>query len=284
MELLFCAHIMSDKTRSAMQKTSSKQLNLLDKSSGLVHVDIEKVKREFGEIVTEKINVINISLLSEMERLRTEFMETLHSKTREVDQLRGEVDMLKKKLSILEDNLDGAEAYERRDSIIVSGGIPAEVSGENCVEIVRQIAKEKLKLEIATSDISTAHRIGKRPQAPHLKRNFIVKLCRRDIKSELISASKKQDKSGNRIYINESLTPQRNSIYHTLRRIKKEHPGVINGCTTVDGKVIVYTKPLTSAGNRDMRHIVNTREQLVCFCQEYIKVPLENFLVSWPNN
>ena len=269
---------MSDKTRAGKHNTNCKTFSSSGKPGSSMEVDLDQIKHDFGEIVNEKMEAFKASILAEMEKMQSEFCQMLQVKTEEVQELRKEVTNLKSKITLLEDNLDETEAYERRDTIIMSGNIPAESLGENCVELIRQVVKENLKLEIASSDISTAHRIGKKPQAPHLKRNLIVKFCRRDVKRDLISASRNQGKSGQRIYINESLTPQRHSNFHTLRRIRREHPGIINGCTTMDGKVIVYTKPLTNANTRDIKHIVNTREKLVEFCKEYIRVPIENFL------
>ena len=84
------------------------------------------------------------------------------------------------------------------------------------------------------------------------------------------------------MYINESLTPTRLSILKTLRQMKREHPDVINGCTSLDGKIFAYT-PRQSASNgpqRDMRHLVNTHSALQEFCRVHIKRPLDAFLES----
>ena len=235
--------------------------------------ELDKLRTDFSDMVSAKTQSAETTMISEFDKLRDNFSEMLASKTEEITELRSEVQLLKKKVSILEEHVDGANAYGRRDCIIISGGIPAETQGENCVELVRNVFKEKLRLEIATSDISTAHRLGKRSQASDHKPSIIIKLCRRDIKRDIFSASKQQIQSPGRIFVNESLTPLRSTIFYALRRMKRDHPNIIKGCTTIDGKVIIVftaAPPSASAHSRDVRHLVNSREKLELFCSEYI--------------
>ena len=68
------------------------------------------------------------------------------------------VTSLKSKVSKLESSIDDADAYERRDTVIIAGSsIPNETAGEICTNLVTSIVEEKLKLQISPSDISTAH-------------------------------------------------------------------------------------------------------------------------------
>ena len=86
------------------------------------------------------------------------------------------------------------DAYERRDTVIITGQEIPEVSqGEICTNVVRNLIQENLNIVIQNNDICTAHRLGpKRENQSSNKRNLIVKLCRRDLKRDLISASKRQ--------------------------------------------------------------------------------------------
>ena len=136
--------------------------------------------------------------------------------------------------------------------------------------------------KLKKNDINTVHRLGqKTPNQSADKRPFIIKFCRRDLKREVIQASKKQTRP--KIYVNESLSAARRKVFHTLRSIKKAHPEIVKGVTTLDGKVFVYTQSENPAVTRDVRHLVNNQESLSNFCVHYIKRPLDALLLSFGN-
>ena len=177
--------------------------------------------------------------------------------------------------------MDDNDAYERRDTIIIAGqGIPEVSQGEICSNVVRNLIQEKLNIVIQNNDISTAHRLGpKRENQSSDKRNLIVKLCRRDLKRDLISASKRQQSPS--IFINESLTPTRKTILNALRKMKRDHPNLVKGCSTFNGRVFAFTPVTQGPSTRDVRHLVNNHETLVKFCCDYVKLPLDLFLQSF---
>ena len=93
---------------------------------------------------------------------------------------------------MLENILEDQNAYERRDTIIFSGdAVPTSTTGENCVNVIQNLVRDKLRLEVHVGEFNIAHRLGKKPttQAPD-KRSLIVKLCRREMKHEIMSACK----------------------------------------------------------------------------------------------
>ena len=166
--------------------------------------------------------------------------------------------------------------------VIISGdALPPSTTGENCINVVREIARNNLKIQLSEADISTAHRIGRKPATQHPdRRSIIAKLCRRSTKSDLMFACKNQPEDSPRVYVNDSLTPIRNTIMYSLRQIRRAHPRLVTGCSSYDGKVYAYTKdPI--AGRRDRRHLVNSHSDLIKFCSEHVKQPLEAFLESW---
>ena len=229
---------------------------------------------------------------SSVAQIMNESMITCQAKDSKISELETSCDSLKKTISSLEQKIDSTEAYQRRDSIIISGAVPPNTVGreENTANIAIELVKSKLgpNINITPNDISVAHRLQAKPTTQGSPRppNIYVKLVRRDLKKQLINASKKQDKrSANKIFINESLTPQRTAVFRTLLRIKREND-VIKGVSSVEGDVFVYTAAPPEAGARppkDLRHRINTRDQLRCFCDEYVKKPLEDFVVSWPS-
>ena len=228
------------------------------------------------------------AMKDEFEKMRedmNEMKELLATKTGVIESLTSEVDILKNRVASLEENLDSADAYERRDTVIISGSIPPNVQGEITSNVAIGLISEKLGLRIQTTDISTAHRLPRRSNAQQTQGSkppsIIIKLCRRDLKRNLIHASKQQPKqSHDKIFVNESLTPQRSAILRTLIRMKRGHP-IIKGVTTQDGRVVAFTETSTQQ-SRDDRHIINSRINLQKFCDQFVRKPLEEFIENWP--
>ena len=228
--------------------------------------------RQLYELIKEELN-----------EFKAEMRQLIAGNTSQIQKLNGEVETLKGEVNKLKGLIDDADSYERRDTVIFSGPkIPSSTNGENCIEIVRQLVKTELKVEISASEISTAHRLGRKSTAQtEDKRNIVVKLCRRDLKRDLLVASKKQAKPSS-IYINESLTPIRKTILYALRQMRRNHPNIVTGCTSIEGRIYAYTKnENTSQFTRDQRHLINNKEALIEFCTRYVKSPLENFLQNW---
>ena len=114
-------------------------------------------------------------LVLKLEELKTQYAELINGKNEEIRKLKDKVDYL-------EEKCDEAEAYSRRDCIIVSGDdIPTETASENTTSVVQQLFRGKLGLEFADKEINVSHRIGKRLGPTASKRKIIVKLCRRSV-------------------------------------------------------------------------------------------------------
>ena len=232
--------------------------------------DCSKQLREFIKIEIDKL-----------EAKFAEQAETIAHLNNDVSSLKTEVTQLQKKVNSLEKGLDEADAYERRDTVILSGdNVPGGQSGENCVEIVKKLALDKLNVTFGSADVSTAHRLGRAPENGPDKRKIIVKFCRRDISKRLCSAARSKRPAG--LFINESLTPIRRKIFFTLRRIKQAHPNLVSGCSSVEGKIYVYTKPAPNSppSTPNLKSLISTHDHLVSFCRDFIKVPLDTFLGS----
>ena len=236
-----------------------------------------EISKLISELEGDSKNIVLI-LSNQLNSFRSEFTELLTAKNDEISALKTKVAVLEDKVVKLETSIDDNDAYERKDTVIFSGSsIPAGEVGENCGEVIRSVARESLRIEMSLSEISVAHRLGRKPQnqTPD-NRPIIVKLCRRDMKTSLISASRKLRSST--LYINENLTAPRRKILYILRQLKKDHPDLIVGCGSYDGKVYAYTK---STSSQNTRHLVNTRESLVEFCRRYVRVPIDRFLDDW---
>ena len=209
---------------------------------------------------------------------KNEMLEANQRKNEHITRLETEVQSQKKIIVKLENELDSQNQYERSDALILSGAaVPDFRADEDCGAIVKKLLKDHLDEEISSSDINAMHRLGpkNRAQATSGKRNIIVKFCRRDLRRKIIMASKRQ--TSPTLYCNESLTPTRMTIYNALRKMKKDHPTIVKGCTTIEGKIYAFTPPAATSP-RDRRHYISCMGDLREFCCNYVKLPLENFL------
>ena len=95
-------------------------------------------------------------------KLKTDLEFVIQSKNLEIHELKSEVDVLRDEVKKLKYMVDDADAYERRDTVIISGdALPTATTGEICSEIVREVVKTELKMTLPTDSISTVHRLGK---------------------------------------------------------------------------------------------------------------------------
>ena len=89
--------------------------------------------------------------------------------------LEQEVVNLKHGMIKLNEKLNDAEAYERRDVLVVSGSaVPVVKQGENVFNVVSDMMKEKFRIYVRPSDMSTAHRMGLQPISQAENRRRIV--------------------------------------------------------------------------------------------------------------
>ena len=183
----------------------------------------------------------------------------------------------------LEEKSEDIEAYEGRDTVVLSGQVlPTATSDENCIQIATQLVKDQLKMNLSPHEISVAHRIGSKPPGAFVdKRSIIVKLCRRDTKRELLSNQRRVKPAG--FFINENLTPMRNTIMYALRKMRHFPDSRVKGCSSHDGKVYAWVKTSPNAGPsvKDTRIPVNSREKLEEISESFTDKPLSHFVETW---
>ena len=240
----------------------------------------------------EKIDLIdnvetNAAAIKKLKELK---IENLEEKLLEAEKCKKK---LNEKISSLEDKIDATEAYERRDTVILSGAIPPVSTSENIRQVTVDLIKSKYRnIDISPNDISICHRLQTKSLSDGSQKppNIYVKFVRRDSKRELIKASKEQARDAqNKVFANESLTPIRTSIMQSLLKIKRTNT-TIKGVTSIEGQVYAYTAPHgqtapadgSSRRPRDQRHVINTKEQLQAFCDTFLRRPLEDLVDSWP--
>ena len=215
-----------------------------------------------------------------MKTIRDEFNNSIKARDEKIVSLENELSAVKERLGRLEERTEDNESYERRDSLIFSGPkLPPYSGNENCVQIVRNLAREHLKISIPENEISVAHHLGSRNAAgSQNKRSIIAKFCRRNTKTDLL-ASARQMKIEN-LYVNECLTPQQRTIGFVLRKLKKDYPARISGSTTIDGKHYVWMKSQNSSTQnaRNTKIPIGTIEKLRGFCLNQFQKPLGEYI------
>ena len=66
----------------------------------------------------------------------------------------------------MEEKINEADAYKRRDTMILSGSdVPSATQGEIVSDIVCDVVRDRLKMEMDVTDISAAHRLGSKPKS-----------------------------------------------------------------------------------------------------------------------
>jgi hypothetical protein len=158
-----------------------------------------------------------------------------------VSNLQDEVARLQRVLTQTNDRLaertDELEQYQRRDNIRIFG--VKEAAAENTDELVTQICRDKLGVEVSTDSISRSHRVGKRqePGADGRERHrpIIVRFTSYRVRRSVFEAKKRLKGTG--ITIREDLTQVRQEMY----RRAVAHFGVKN-VWTQDGRVLWVDK------------------------------------------
>ena len=204
-------------------------------------------------------------------------------KDAEIEQLKQDVCSLRRDVQNLTERLDDSDAYERRDTFVMSGdSLPVVSDGENTSGIVCNSIKNNLKIVVKESDISVAHRLGKKNPGQQLdRRSIIVKLCRRELlRSDLISACKSARPKD--FYINESLTPLCSTIQYGIRRAKRRYPGKVLDYGSQAGRVYALIPPFNSEA-RKIKTFVNTVDQFNEFCIKTLGCQPADLVVRWPS-
>ena len=205
--------------------------------------------------------------------------ENMESMVTERAELKSQVAALEQELK---SRIDDQDQYERKDSLILSGpAVTDMVPDENTHELVKKLVNDHLGINQYSGHFNITHRLGPLRRSSNgsanPKRNIYVKLVRRDLKKAIVTASKSQRNS--QLYANESLTPYRRKMFHALRRMKK-NVETVKGCTTLDGRIYAFTAPLPNQ-TRDQRHHIKDMEAHHEFCRQFVKRPIDSFLVNF---
>ena len=121
-----------------------------------------------------------------------------------INGLKNEVRSLKERIDLLENKSDDSEQYSRRNCLLVHG--VEEQEQENTDNIVLNVIKEHLDIELSVKDLDRSHRICK-SNAKSKRRPIIVKFISYNDHSEIFNNKKRLKGTG--VSITESLTAER---------------------------------------------------------------------------
>ena len=255
--------------------------------SAFLDVKLSKLSKEakqLAEIIIAAVKLIIENTAAGHSKELSTLTATVSDLQSSVDNKDKELKKMRDRLNVLEDQVDSNSAYERRDCLIVSGGVPEVTEGENCSKIITQLIREKLRIQMKPDDITSAHRIGRKPinQASD-RRSIIIKLCRRDMKKDILAACRQLRPP---FYVNESLTPTRSQVMFVLRKARGDHSDKFRTPRSYDGNVNAYV-PMPGAKPQDQltrarRVVVNSRRALDELLLEHIGCTSEKYVKDWP--
>lgn len=258
-----------------LNKDRDQKVAEIDQKFAESHIKNREKLEHLQTTVTEKID-------SEIDKIENKMSSVLEKNDEKLLNANEEVARLKNEVAVSKKFVDEQDAYIRRETLIFSGDkIPKATANEDCTAHVRRLIRENLNLDMDPL-ISTAHRLGKPPlnvSTPD-KRDIVVKFCQRDVKHKVLAAARERKVRG--LFVNESLTPTRQTIHYVLRQLVKTHKKLVRGTYTQNGRLFVFTKPAVNApdDSSSIKTEINTMEKLSSFCDDFIKVPLNTFLVS----
>ena len=214
-----------------------------------------------GTFVSNLISAIKTKLLNELcETIRSDVKDSLQF---DVDTVNDKVSTMEKRLHDIEDDLEEAEQYSRRNCLVFAG--INETSDEDVEATVINICKDDLGIRVEKADIDRCHRLGPGPGStkkghPKTKkqhRDVIVKFATYRTRDDVYKARfnlRKATSKSKTVFVNESLTQRRSKLFWKVKRgLCKDFK-----LWTQDGRIVVK-KPngekITIVRERDLGRI-----------------------------
>ena len=158
-------------------------------------------------------------------------LEESELKKFEVSVLKGTTHRQQQQVATLSDKVKELTVRSMADNITITGLIK-ESDDEDCLQVVSDFLKEKVKIEVETTQILIAHRIYVTDQEKTTAPIMIVR-CHPRLKANILANAKnlkdlKNDK-GDAFYINqqvpEFIIAEKKELSHTIRKIKTANEG-----------------------------------------------------------
>ena len=166
-----------------------------------------------------------------------------------MDEIRDELAELKSGLKTVSDKqtvyddenvgsrLDELDQYGRRNMLRLSG-VPESREDEPTLNVVTNLIKDKLGIEILRSDLDRVHRLGPYDKNAKTARSIVVKFTHYAPRAAIFASRKKFGDSG--IFVNDHLTSIRARLMFVARLYKKKD--LILNVWSSEGRILVRTK------------------------------------------
>lgn len=151
-----------------------------------------------------------------------------------------QVNTLTNRIEVQYHQIDELQQNEHSNTLLVSG-IPEEgtkENPENTNEVIRTLAREKLRVEIDERDIDIIHRTGK--QTGRKPRNIVVKFTRHTTRHVFLKSRK--NLKGTKIGIQEILSTRNQYLLDKARQLVNDARWV-KGAWSWDGRICVLVQP-----------------------------------------
>ena len=192
----------------------------------------------FSEIIETRMNVIIQEKMRDYQDRISFLQGCVDTLTISVHELETSLDERDQKIRMLERAADHQEQYSRRHSLRISNPWP-EQRDENTDQMVVNMAKDLLDMDIKQNEIDRSHRVGK-PKGTNKPRPVIIKFVSYKTKDKIYSNRNRLAMAGDKskqVFINEDLTRTRASMYKRARKLKSEQQ--IVDCWTNDGNIFI---------------------------------------------
>ena len=211
----------SEKLSSVVERLDSLENKMAEKDLTIHEMqnDITSLTKKIDEKEDEIVD-----LRAELEEVKTE-MQTISDKQTSFDK------------QCIPEKLDELDQYGRRSMIRLSG-VPDTNENENTLDVVLDIFKKKLGIELQKSDIDRTHRLGPLDSKSKTPRAIVVKFSSYPCRSLVYGERRKLMNSG--LFINDHLTATRARLLYFARQYKKLD--LITNAWTAEGRILVRDK------------------------------------------
>ena len=184
-----------------------------------------------GDVLSEIRDDIKSLIKDAISEVIDDKLAQLHSENKRLSR---ENAQLKSRVTKLEQALDDAEQYSRRNCLRISK-VP-ENENEDTDAIVYKVA-DTLAVTLSPSDIDRSHRIGKPGKKEH--RDIVVKFTNYRARERLMANRKKlKDSVLTGVFLNEDLTKKRSILFEARKLAKGDAPSLL-GAWSSNGNILV---------------------------------------------
>lgn len=205
------------------------------------------IEQRVKDAIESKFNEI-LNHIEKQESVIFDLENKIEKNMKVCDDLDQKIAKMQKLQETVAKDMNNLEQYSRRNSVRIFG--LKELPNENTNDLIKQLARDKLSVDLIDTSIDRSHRVG-RSAVNGRPRALLVKLTSYQHKLELMKARRKLKGSG--IVIAEDLT---NQNHVTLMETKKH--AKVESCWTWDGRILAIVK--TSDGHQTKVNISNVTD------------------------